>query len=249
MMLRRPRRDRRGRRRRVQCASAARRGPGHARTSAAGRTTEEVGAAVATRRARPLQQVISSSSEPRLRFRPRRKARPQPATRRMTGAEAVIRSLEAEGVDDVFGHPRRRHPAALRRLGARRALDPALSWCGTSRAPATWRRATRARPARSASPSRTSGPGATNLVTPIADAYLDSTPIVVHHRPGADAPDRHRRLPGGRHPRHHHADRRSTPGWSTASDDIPRVLQGGVPHRPHRPARPGAGRHPQGPRS
>ena len=31
----------------------------------------------------------------------------------------------------------------------------------------------------------------------------------VHHRPGADAPDRHRRLPGGRHPGHHHADRQA----------------------------------------
>ena len=31
----------------------------------------------------------------------------------------------------------------------------------------------------------------------------------VHHRPGADAPDRHRRLPGGRHPGHHDADRQA----------------------------------------
>ena len=31
----------------------------------------------------------------------------------------------------------------------------------------------------------TSGPGATNTVTGIADAYMDSIPIVVFHRPGA----------------------------------------------------------------
>jgi len=37
----------------------------------------------------------------------------------------------------------------------------------------------------------TSGPGATNAVTGLTDALMDSIPIVVHHRPGADASDRH----------------------------------------------------------
>jgi acetolactate synthase-1/2/3 large subunit len=45
----------------------------------------------------------------------------------------------------------------------------------------------------------TSGPGATNAVTGLTDALMDSIPIVVPDRPGADAPDRQRRLPGGRH--------------------------------------------------
>ena len=31
----------------------------------------------------------------------------------------------------------------------------------------------------------TSGPAATNIVTPLCDAYMDSVPMVVHHRPGA----------------------------------------------------------------
>ena len=51
----------------------------------------------------------------------------------------------------------------------------------------------------------TSGPGATNAVTGLTDALMDSIPIVVHHRPGADASDRQRRLPGMRHGRHHPA--------------------------------------------
>ena len=33
----------------------------------------------------------------------------------------------------------------------------------------------------------TSGPAATNIVTPLCDAYMDSVPMVVHHRPGATA--------------------------------------------------------------
>ena len=52
----------------------------------------------------------------------------------------------------------------------------------------------------------TSGPGATNLVTPIADAYMDSVPMVAITGQVAERRDRHRRLPGGGHPRHHHAD-------------------------------------------
>ena len=53
-----------------------------------------------------------------------------------------------------------------------------MSSRGTSRARATWRRASPAPPAASVSPSPPPGPGATNLVTPIADAWMDSTPLV-----------------------------------------------------------------------
>ena len=49
----------------------------------------------------------------------------------------------------------------------------------------------------------TSGPGATNAVTGIATAYMDSIPLVVLTGPGPDEPHRQRRLPGGGHRRHH----------------------------------------------
>ena len=51
----------------------------------------------------------------------------------------------------------------------------------------------------------TSGPGATNAVTGLTDALMDSIPDRLPDRPGADAPDRQRRLPGSRHDRHHAA--------------------------------------------
>jgi acetolactate synthase-1/2/3 large subunit len=50
----------------------------------------------------------------------------------------------------------------------------------------------------------TSGPGATNLVTPICDAMMDSVPVVFITRPA-----RHRRLSGGGHDRDHDADRQA----------------------------------------
>ena len=54
----------------------------------------------------------------------------------------------------------------------------ATCWCATNRAPSTPPTATLGRRARSACCVATSGPGATNLVTGIANAYLDSIPIV-----------------------------------------------------------------------
>ena len=52
----------------------------------------------------------------------------------------------------------------------------------------------------------TSGPGATNLVTGIATAMMDSIPMVSITGQVAVAPDRQRRLPGDRHHRRHAAD-------------------------------------------
>ncbi|WP_336032119.1 acetolactate synthase large subunit [Geodermatophilus sp. FMUSA9-8] len=93
----------------------------------------------------------------------------------ITGAQSLVRSLEAVGVDVVFGIPggailpaydplfdsRVRHVLVRHEQGAGHAA--------TGYAQATGRVGVC---------MATSGPGATNLVTPLADAYMDSVPIV-----------------------------------------------------------------------
>jgi acetolactate synthase I/II/III large subunit len=99
------------------------------------------------------------------------------ASARISGAEAIIRCLEAEGVREVFGLPG----------GAILPLYDALAHCphtlrhylvrheqGAGHMAQGYARAT----GKVGVAIATSGPGATNLVTPIADAYLDSTPLV-----------------------------------------------------------------------
>ena len=94
----------------------------------------------------------------------------------LTGAQAVVRSLELLGVTDVFGLPggailpvydplmdtsEIRHILVRHEQGAGHAAEgyaAASNKVGVAIA--------------------TSGPGATNLVTAIADAYMDSVPIV-----------------------------------------------------------------------
>jgi acetolactate synthase-1/2/3 large subunit len=94
----------------------------------------------------------------------------------MTGAQSLIASLEAAGVDTVFGIP---GGAILP------AYDPMLDSTlirhilvrheqGAGHAAEGFALAT----GRVGVCMATSGPGATNLVTPIADAHMDSVPIV-----------------------------------------------------------------------
>ncbi|SDC62697.1 acetolactate synthase large subunit [Actinokineospora iranica] len=108
-------------------------------------------------------------------------ARPKPAPPsgtpiRVTGAQSLVRSLEAVGVEIVFGIPggtilpaydplldstKLRHVLVRHEQGAGHAATgyaQATGKVGVCMA--------------------TSGPGATNLVTPIADANMDSVPLV-----------------------------------------------------------------------
>ena len=94
----------------------------------------------------------------------------------ITGAQSLVRSLEAAGVEVVFGIP---GGAILP------AYDPLLDSAsvrhilvrheqGAGHAAQGYAVAT----GRVGVCMATSGPGATNLVTPIADAYMDSVPMV-----------------------------------------------------------------------
>jgi acetolactate synthase I/II/III large subunit len=95
---------------------------------------------------------------------------------RMTGADAILRCLEAEGVDVMFGLPggailplydAMARGTAVRHVLARHEQGAGHMAEGYARASGKVGVAV-----------ATSGPGATNLVTPIADAWMDSTPIV-----------------------------------------------------------------------
>jgi acetolactate synthase-1/2/3 large subunit len=95
----------------------------------------------------------------------------------LTGAQIIIRELIEQGADVVFGYPggtvvhiydelyknsdRIRHYTTCHEQGACHASDG-------------WARVT----GKAGVVIATSGPGATNLVTGIANAYLDSTPLV-----------------------------------------------------------------------
>ncbi|WCD92340.1 acetolactate synthase large subunit [Microbacterium sp. nov. GSS16] len=106
---------------------------------------------------------------------PRPPARPSAAPE-ISGAEAVVRSLEKLGVTDVFGIPGGaimpvydplmdasglRHVLVRHEQGAGHAAEGYAAATGKVGVCIA-----------------TSGPGATNLVTAIADAYMDSVPMV-----------------------------------------------------------------------
>ena len=91
----------------------------------------------------------------------------------------------------------------------------------------------------------TSGPGATNLVTGIGTAMLDSVPMVAITGNVPVRADRQGRLPGDRHQRHHAADDQAQlPGARRRRAAAGR--RRGVPHRPDRSPGSGPHRHHQG---
>ncbi|WP_314177202.1 acetolactate synthase large subunit [Streptomyces winkii] len=118
------------------------------------------------------QSTAAPKPQPRARTVGQQKAAPAA----MTGAQSLIRSLEEVGADTVFGIPggailpaydpmmdsaRVRHVLVRHEQGAGHAATgyaQATGKVGVCMA--------------------TSGPGATNLVTPLADAHMDSVPLV-----------------------------------------------------------------------
>ena len=161
----------------------------------------------------------------------------------MRAVDALMECLKAEGVDVVFGLPGGANLPTYDALvdgGIRHIL--VRHEAGGGHAAEGYAKAT----GKVGVAFATSGPGATNLITPITDAMMDSVPVRVHHRPGPHRAARHRRLPGGGHDRHHDADRQALvhdpePAGTAAGD--PR----GLLRRPQRAPRPGARRHPDGP--
>ena len=94
----------------------------------------------------------------------------------LTGAQALIKSLEMQGVDVMFGLPGGailpvydpiidssiRHILVRHEQGAGHMAEGYAMVTG-----------------RPGVAMVTSGPGATNIVTPLANAYMDSTPLIV----------------------------------------------------------------------
>ena len=114
-----------------------------------------------------------------LKPKTKKAASPAAATNRgplMNGAEVLVASLEREGVDTIFAYPG----------GASQYLHQALTYSKKIRTilprheqgggfmAAGYSRAT----GRVGVCMATSGPGATNLVTALADAFMDSIPLV-----------------------------------------------------------------------
>jgi acetolactate synthase I/II/III large subunit len=94
----------------------------------------------------------------------------------MQGAEILVEALEREGVDTIFAYPGGASMAmhqALTRSKKIRTFLPRHEQGGVFSAEG-YARAT----GKAGVCMATSGPGATNLVTGIADAYLDSIPLV-----------------------------------------------------------------------
>lgn len=96
----------------------------------------------------------------------------------MTGAEIFVRALDAQGVDYVFGHP---GGAVIKIYDEIARVKPRFKHIlvrheqGGTHMAEGYAKAT----GRVGTVLVTSGPGATNTVTGIADAYMDSIPIVV----------------------------------------------------------------------
>ena len=97
---------------------------------------------------------------------------------RMSGAEIFLRSLDAEGVEVVFGYP---GGAVIKIYDEMARIQPKFKHVlvrheqGGAHAAEGYAKAT----GKVGTVLVTSGPGATNTVTGIADAYMDSVPIVV----------------------------------------------------------------------
>lgn len=129
------------------------------------------------RRARPAAEPPRDVDRPRPTATPTVPAvrTPVPAPAQVSGAGSLVRSLEALGVEVIFGIPGGSilpaydplYDSTVRHILVRH--EQGAGHAATGYAQATGRVGVCI---------ATSGPGATNLVTPIADANMDSVPLV-----------------------------------------------------------------------
>ena len=160
----------------------------------------------------------------------------------LTGSQALIRALEMEGVDTIFGLPGGcilpvydplldspiRHILVRHEQGAGHMAEGYAHVTG-----------------RPGVAMVTSGPAATNIVTPLCDAYMDSIPMVVITGQvpvaaiGTDAFQECDTIGITRSVTKHNE-------LVTSAAGHPPGGARGLPHRHHRPARARAPRHPQG---
>ena len=158
--------------------------------------------------------------------------------KKLTGAQIVIESLIAEGVDVIFGYPggailptydalldsKIKHVLVRHEQGATHMAEGYARVSG-----------------RPGVVLVTSGPGATNTVTGIADAYMDSTPMVVLSGQVPTTHDRQRRFSGSGLRRHHASMHQAQfPGQERQGHFAHH--QGSFLHRRQRPSRSGSGR-------
>ena len=161
-----------------------------------------------------------------------------------SGAEILLRALKDQGVEVIFGYPGGAGPADLRRAvqPERHPPHPGAPRAGRG---ACRRGLCPLAPARSACVLVTSGPGATNAVTGLADALMDSIPMVCltgqvpTHLIGNDA-FQEADTTGITRPATKH-------NYLVKRPERPRPRRArGVLRRPQRPARPGGDRPAQG---
>jgi glyoxylate carboligase len=129
---------------------------------------------------------------------------------KMSGAQALLESLERQNVDTIFGilggailpvYDALCGNKKIRHILARHeqcAAHEAEGYAEPADAPGVC--------------MATSGPGATNLVTGIANAYMDSSPVIALNRTNPNIRrqlqlhDWQRRIPRSRHLRHHYSN-------------------------------------------
>ena len=164
-------------------------------------------------------------------------------TREMTGAEMVIQALADQGVEHIFGYP---GGAVLPIYDAHVPAGQGAAHPGAPRAGrgACGRRlcALDRQGRLRAGDLRSGRDQCGHRPDRRADGF---DPDRLHHRAGADAPDRQRRVPGMRHGRHHPALHQAQLSGEAHRGSAARAARG-VLHRASGRPGPGGGRYPEG---